>query len=143
MSGCILDKAYAIEDSAGAGVYLVVVQGSAVGGAKLPAASNAGSILGVTVHSQSYQGANVAVRKAGIARVKAAGVIALGAPVMVAGESGKVKAIPRTLHEALDAGCPQILNQLCTINCIGFAETAASADGDVIEVFLSFHQRVV
>jgi hypothetical protein len=127
MSGYILDKAYAIEDASGVGACLVVVQGSAAGGAKLPTASNAGSILGVTVHSQSFQGANVAARKAGIARVKAAGVIALGAPVNVAGTSGKVKAISETTGTK--------------INCLGFAETAATADGDVIEVFLAPHER--
>jgi len=127
MSSYILDKAYAIEDATGVGAYLAVVQGTGAGGAKLPGAANAGAILGVTVHSQSLAGANVAVRKAGIARVKAAGVIALGAPVNVAGTSGKVKAIDEA--------------QGTKINCLGFAETAAGADGDVIEVFIALHER--
>src|SRR4051794_38753044 len=107
MSSYILDKAYAIEDSAGVAAYLVVVQGTQAGAAKLPTAGNAASALGVTVHSQSLQGANVAVSKAGIARVKAAGAISLGAAVNVAGTSGKVKAI----NEA----------QGTKINCLGFA----------------------
>jgi hypothetical protein len=128
MSSYILDKAYAIEDSGGVGAYLAVAQGTAAGTAKLPGAANAGAILGVTVHSQSLQGANVAVRKAGIARVKAAGAIALGAPVNIAGTSGKVKAV----NEA----------QGTAVNCLGFAETAAAADGDVIEVFISLHERI-
>jgi hypothetical protein len=128
MSSYILDKAYAIEEANGVGAYVVAVQGTAAGGAKLPTAANAGAILGVTVHSQSLQGANVAVRKAGIARVKAAGEIALGAPVNVAGTSGKVKAIDETEGTA--------------VNCLGFAETAAAADGDVIEVFISLHERI-
>jgi primosomal replication protein N len=127
MSSYILDKAYAIEDTSGVGAYLVVVQGTQAGAAKLPTAANAEAILGVTVHSQSLQGANVAVRKAGIARVKAAGAISLGAPVNVAGTTGKVKAISET--------------QGTKINCLGFAETAAAADGDVIEVFLAPHER--
>jgi len=67
------------------------------------------------------------VRKAGIARVEAAGAISLGVPVNVAGTSGKVKAIDETTGTK--------------INCVGFAETAASTDGDLIEVFLSFHER--
>jgi hypothetical protein len=128
MANYILDKAYAIDQSSGVGAYLVVVQGTSAGEAKLPGAANAGAILGVTVHSQSIQGANVAVRKAGIARVTAAGAIGVGAPVNVAGTSGKVKAI----DEVADT----------KINCLGFAETAAGADGDVIEVFISMHERI-
>ena len=127
MANYILDKAYATADSAGVGAYLVVVQGTNAGQAKLPTAANAGSILGVTVHSQTIQGSNVAVRKAGIARVTASGQIAVGVPVNVAGSSGKVKAIAET------AGTK--------IACLGFAETAAGADGDVIEVFISIHER--
>ncbi|MCE5228772.1 DUF2190 family protein [bacterium] len=127
MSSYILDKAYAIEETSGVGAYLVVVQGTNPGEAKLPAAANAGSILGVTVHSQALEGANVAVRKAGIARVKAAGAISVGAPVNIAGTTGKVKAISET------AGTK--------IECLGFAETASAADGDIIEIYLAFHQR--
>ncbi|MEN6625217.1 MAG: hypothetical protein ABFD69_03200 [Candidatus Sumerlaeia bacterium] len=127
MSSYILDKAYAITETSGVGAYLVVVQGTNAGEAKLPAAANAGSILGVTVHSQALEGANVAVRKAGIARVKAAGAISVGAPVNIAGTTGKVKAINET------AGTK--------IECLGFAETAASADGDIIEVYIALHQR--
>jgi len=127
MANYILDKAYAITDASGVGAYLAVVQATNAGQAKLPAAANAGAILGVTVHSQSLKDANVAVRKAGIARVTAAGAISVGAPVNVAGTSGKVKAIAET------AGTK--------INCLGFAETAAGADGDVIEVFIALHER--
>lgn len=127
MSSYILDKAYAISETSGVGAYLVVVQGTNPGEAKLPGAANAGSILGVTVHSQALEGANVAVRKAGIARVKAAGAISVGAPVNIAGTSGKVKAIDETAGTAIE--------------CLGFAETAAAADGDIIEVYLALHQR--
>lgn len=127
MPNYILDKAYAIEETDGIGAYLVAVQGTQAGGAKLPGAPNAGAILGVTTHSQILQGCNVAIRKAGIAQVKAAGQIALGAPVNVAGTSGKVKAIDEATGTA--------------VNCLGFAETAAAADGDVIEVFISLHER--
>jgi len=127
MSHYILDKAYKITDSAGVSAGLVVVQGTNAGECKLPAAANAGAILGITVHGQSLQNQNVAVRKAGIARVVAAGEIALGAPVNVAGTSGKVKAISETTGTK--------------VNCVGFAETAASDDGDILEVFISLHER--
>ncbi len=127
MAHYILDKAYQIADAGGVPACRVVVQGAAAGQCRLPAAANAGSILGVSVHAQSAQNQSVAVRKAGIARVAAASAIAVGAAVNIAGASGKVKAIDET------AGA--------TIECLGFAETAAAADGDIIEVFLSLHQR--
>ena len=127
MSSYILDKAYAIEDAGGVEAFLAVIQGTNAGDAGLPAAANDGSILGVTVHGQTRQGGHVAVRKAGIARVVAAGAISLGAPVNISGTSGKVKAI----NEAAST----------KIECLGFAETAASADGDVIEIFISIHER--
>jgi len=127
MSHYILDKAYKITDSGGVASARVVVQGTNAGECKAPAAANAGAILGATVHSQSLQNQNVAVRKAGIARVTAAGAISVGAPVNIAGTTGKVKAISET------AGTK--------INCLGFAETAASDDGDIIDVFISLHER--
>jgi hypothetical protein len=123
----LLDRAYKITDANGVGANLVVVQGTNAGECKLPASANDGNILGVTVHAQSRQNKSVAVRKAGVAEVIAAGAITVGSPVNVAGSSGKVKAIDET------GGTK--------INCLGFAETAASADGDIIEVFISLHER--
>ena len=128
MSSYILDKAYSIDEPSGVGAYRAVVQGTNAGEAKLPTAGNGAKVLGVTVHSQTREGGHVAVRKAGIARVMAAGAISLGDPVNISGSSGKVKAI----NEALDT----------KINCLGFAETAAAADGDIIEVFISIHERI-
>lgn len=127
MPSYILDKAYKVTDANGVDANLVVVQGTNAGECALPGAANAGAILGVTVHSQSLQNKNVSVRKAGIASVVAAGAISVGAPVNIAGTSGKVKAIDETSGTK--------------INCVGFAETAASADGDIIDVFLSLHER--
>ena len=127
MPSYILDKAYKVTDANGVDANLVVVQGTNAGECALPGAANAGAILGVTMHSQSLQNKNVSVRKAGIASVVAAGAITVGAPVNIAGTSGKVKAIDETSGTK--------------INCVGFAETAASADGDIIDVFLSLHER--
>lgn len=127
MPSYILDKAYKVTDANGVDANLVVVQGTNAGECALPGAANAGAILGVTMHSQSLQNKNVSVRKAGIASVVAAGAISVGAPVNVAGTSGKVKAIDETSGTK--------------INCVGLAETAASADGDIIDVFLSLHER--
>ncbi len=127
MPSYILDKAYKVTDANGVDANLVVVQGTNAGECALPGAANAGAILGVTMHSQSLQNKNVSVRKAGIASVVAAGTISVGAPVNIAGTSGKVKAIDETSGTK--------------INCVGLAETAASADGDIIDVFLSLHER--
>lgn len=127
MSIHILDKAYTITEEIGVAAGRVVVAGTNPGECALPGAANAGAILGVTTASQSREGASVPVRKAGIALVAAAGEIAYGAPVNVDGASGKVKAIDET------AGTK--------INCLGFAETSAAVDGDLIEVFISIHQR--
>ena len=129
MANYILDKAYEVTDTGGVSAYRVVVQGTNAGQCALPGAANADKILGATVHAQTLQGQNVAVRKAGIARVMAAGAITLGAAVNIAGTSGKVKAVNES------SGTKVFI--------VGFAETAASADGDIIEVFLSFHQRTV
>ena len=127
MPSYILDKAYKVTDANGVDANLVVVQGTNAGECALPGAANAGAILGVTMHSQSLQNKNVSVRKAGIASVVASGAISVGVPVNIAGTSGKVKAIDETSGTK--------------INCVGFAETAASADGDIIDVFLSLHER--
>lgn len=124
----ILDKAYKVTEAEGVAAHRVVVQGTNAGECALPSAANAGAILGITVHAQSVQNHNVAVRKAGIARVVAGGAIAVGAPVNVNGADGKVKAI----DEDTDA----------KVNCLGFAETAAVDDGDIIEVFISLHERI-
>ena len=124
----LMDKAYRITTSGGVAANRVVMQGTAAGECVLPAAANAGSILGVTVHGQSSSGRNVSVRKAGIAEVVAAGAITVGSPVNVHGTTGKVKAISESTGTK--------------VNCLGFAETPASSDGDVIEVFISMHQRI-
>jgi hypothetical protein len=123
----LLDKAYKITDANGVGANLVVVQGTNAGECKLPSAANEDKILGVTVQAQSRQNKSVAVRKAGIAEVIAAGAITVGCPVNIAGSTGKVKAVSETSGTK--------------VNCLGFAETAASDDGDVIEVFISLHER--
>lgn len=129
MAHYILDKAYKVAEAAGVEAYRAVAYGTSAGECMYPAATNADSILGVTTHSQSLQNQNVSVRKAGIARVTAAGAIAIGNAVRVAGTGGKVEAI------TIDASG--------IAHCLGFAETAAVANGDIIEVFISIHQRTV
>jgi hypothetical protein len=125
----ILDKPYKTTAAEGIGASLVVVHGALTGECALPLVENAGSILGVTVDPQHQQNQRVSIRKAGIALVVAAGPIGHGDPVNVAGNSGKVQTI------TVDASGKA--------NCLGFAETAAVADGDIINVFISLHERAV
>ena len=124
----LMDKAYRITSPNGVAANRVVVQGDLPGECKLPDDANAEGILGVTMHSQTTPGRSVAVRKAGVAEVVAGGAIAVGAPVIISGTDGRVKAITETAGTA--------------VNCLGFAETPALADGDIVEVFISMHQRI-
>jgi len=151
MSHYILDKEYKITDAAGVSAGLVVVQGTNAGECKLPAAANAGAILGVTIHGQTIQKQTVAVRKAGIARVVAAGPIFLGDPVNIAAEDANelyskpcpTCGAPVALPPKVIAGKVKRIDESpgTKINCLGFAETAAQEDGDVLEIFISLHER--
>jgi hypothetical protein len=130
MASYILDKAYAVNETKGVDAYVVVVQGPAAGECRLPYEANEGKILGVTVHCQSLQGSFVTVRKAGIARVIADCAIEPGDAVCTApGRTGRV-----IRADVFPGGTK--------INCLGFAETLAEKPGDVIEVFISLHQRI-
>ena len=131
MSSYLLDKTYTVNNTKGVDAYAVVVQGPAAGECRLPYEANEGKILGVTMHSQSLRGANVAVRKAGTAYVVADCPIEPGDAVCTAPEgSGRV-----TRLDYFPVGTK--------INCLGFAETGAEKAGDAIEVFISLHQRTV
>ena len=129
MAHYILDKAYKTTDEGGVEAFLVVVQGGNAGECRLSATKDAGSILGVTIHRQRFQNQNVSVRKAGIARVIAAGGIPVGSPVFVDTPTGRVMA-----EATSDTGFAE---------CLGFAETAANKEGDEIEIFISLHERAV
>ena len=144
-----LDKAYKITNDGGVSAGMVVVQGANAGECELPSAANAGAILGVTVDCQSLQNQNVTVRKAGIARVVAAGPIFVGDPINIAAPEETPLLCSCCGQQAhgeakLIGGKVKRIDELpgTKINCLGFAETAASDDGDVIEVFISLHQRI-
>lgn len=123
----LMDKTYRNTSSGGVASARVVVSGVGSGQCALPAAANAGKILGVTITSQPELLRGVSVRKAGIAEVVAAGPIAAGAPVNIADISGRVKMVDEAPGSKIE--------------CLGFAETSAAAAGDIIDVFISVHQR--
>lgn len=123
----LMDKTYRNITSGGIPSARVVVAGNITGQCRLPSAANAGNILGVTVTSQAELGRGISVRKAGIASVVAAGPVAAGVPVTIADATGRVKGITET------AGT--------RVQCVGFSESAATQAGDLIDVFLSIHER--
>jgi hypothetical protein len=124
-SASVLDVTYKIEDVAGVGQYLAVVQGTVAGACKKPVAANAAAFLGFTQEAQANQNKGVAVRKFGISRATAAGAIALGDHVNIAGTTGKVASCEASITAVGAAG---------PFHVCGIAESAAAADGDVIMV---------
>ncbi len=126
----VLDKAYTVNQAGGVAAHRVVVQGTNAGECKNPAGAgdSSGTILGVTTHAQTEDGRSVAVRKNGIALVEASAAIAVGSAVDVADTAGKVRAVSLEPTEMT--------------NTLGFAETGATAAGDLVEIFLSIHTQV-
>jgi hypothetical protein len=123
----LLDKAYRQSGSTAIPAARVVVATAGPGECTLPASANAGFILGIAMTGQSAPGRALTVRKAGVASAMAAGAIPYGAPVNIAGSTGKVKAISEAPGTK--------------VQCLGFAETSAASDGDLVEVFVSIHER--
>jgi hypothetical protein len=121
-----LDKAYQITDAAGVGQFLAVVADGA-GKCKKPAAANAAAIVGVTQEAQLNQNRFVNVRKEGITRAVAAGAIAVGDHVNIAGATGKVQSCEASITA---------LGAAQAFHVLGIAETAAAADGDIVYVHI-------
>ncbi len=119
-------QSYKIEDAAGVLRYRAVVRGAAEGGVKKPAAANEGKFVGITQDSQAVQNKAVTVKTQGRSFVVAAGVIAYGDAVGIGDNTGKV--ISAQTDYAAAAGVAK------NVYVIGFAETAAGADGDIIEI---------
>jgi len=151
----LLDKTYRNDANQRILKYTALVAGlvNGAGYATVPGAANAPRVLGVAQEdivengvnawvggvaqitsgqapvagAPTQLGKNVRVAKAGIARVIAAGAIAVGDWVNVADNQGRVK----TVSEA--AGT--------LVNVLGQAETAAANAGDIIHVALNIHSR--
>jgi hypothetical protein len=122
----ILDGTYKITDVGGHGQYLAVVCGVAEGECRKPLGANDPRFLGFTQEAQPNQNKGVAVRIAGISRAVAAGAIAYGDYVNIAGATGKVQSCHALVTAAPGAASRQ--------HVVGIAEGTAAADGDVIAV---------
>lgn len=121
-------RAYKIEDAAGVGQYIAVVQGAADGSCKKPAGANAAAFLGITIEPQATQNKGVAVQKDGICRAIAGATITRGDRLVIDGATGKVK----SAEAAIVAGAGTYALQ----NVIGRAEVSAVLD-DVFPIFIS------
>jgi hypothetical protein len=123
-----LVKSYKIDDAAGVGQYVVVVQGANDGCCKKPAAANAKGFVGVTLEAQANQNKGVAVQKTGIARAVANGAITRGDRLQIASNAGDVKSVEASIPAAGIGGA-------ATYEVVGRAEVSA-ANGDVFSFFI-------
>jgi len=125
----VLDQTFKITDMAGVLQYRAVVQGTNAGECKKPSAANEGGFLGVTQEAQANQYKGVAVRRLGVTRVTAAGVIAVGDHVRIADNTGKV--------ESAQADVIAVPTTPKVNYPIGRAESASAADGDEILMMIA------
>jgi hypothetical protein len=121
----VLDKTYRVTEAAGISKYRAVIAGTTDTDVKLPTAANQVS-RGITQEAQPKVNANVAVRKYGISRAYAKGIVTKGDYVEIGDATGTLRkadltTVPgaATLHHVL-----------------GIAETSAT-DSEIFFVFLS------
>jgi len=119
----VLDKTYIVEEAAGLGKYLAVIPGTSDQQVKVTGATAAGVVVGITQEAGA-NGKPVAVRKMGISRAVAAGIILRAAYVELAGDTGKLQSATLTAGTA------------AVHHIVGQAETPAGADGDIFYVLM-------
>ena len=120
-------RSYKITDAAGVLKFRAVVQGTNAGEVKKPSAENEGKFVGVTQETQATQNKSVLVKESGRSFVTAAGVVAVGDAVQIGDNTGKVVSAQAELVDV-------DVNPAALVYVIGFARTAAGADGDLIEI---------
>jgi hypothetical protein len=125
-----LDLTYTIDDAAGVGQYVAVVQGAADGSCKKPAAAGAAGFLGITKTAQAKQNKGVSVARRGIARALAKGAITRGDRLTIGSNAGDVSSAEAAIAAGL-AGAAKVYN------VIGTAENSTANDGDIVYVFLN------
>lgn len=121
-----LYRSYRITDAAGVGKFLCVVQDAAEGDVKKPTAANAGQLVGVTQEDQLTQNRSVLVKEGGWSFVTAAGAVTVGDRLQINGTSGKVSSAESVLTT--------LAATAVLIEIVGQARSAATADGDIIEM---------
>lgn len=124
-------RTYKITDASGVLIYRAVVQGAAAGEVAKPAGANAGKFVGVTQEAQGTQNKSVRVKESGRTFAVASGAIAVGDAVSIGDSSGKL--------QSCQTGYVAAPGTAALVYCVGFARTAAGADGDIFEVQLNPH----
>ena len=121
----VLDKTYKVTEAAGVTKYRAVIPGTNDGECKLPTAVNQLS-CGITQEAQAKVNENVTLRKYGISRAYAKGVVTKGDYIEVGATDGSLR----------KADLTTVPGTAALHNIVGVAETSA-ADGEVFFVFLS------
>lgn len=130
----LYDRSYKITDAAGVGKFLAVVQGTNAGECAKPSGAGVGNCIGVTQEDQLTQNRSVRVRSFGRTFGVAAGAIAVGDAVDISANTGKFRSAQTRLAQAT-AGAAEV------VNVVGYAETAAGADGDIFEIRLAIFSK--
>jgi hypothetical protein len=125
----LLSVTYTIDNSAGAGQFVAVVQGASDGSCKLPTAQNAAQFLGFTQATQTRQYHSVPVMRLGISAAIGKGTITRGDHLAIYSANGDVYSV----EAAVAAG---LANPAEVINTVGTAENSTSNDGDAVYVFI-------
>jgi hypothetical protein len=125
----LLSVTYAIDNAAGVGQFLAVVQGAADGSVKLPTAQNAAQFLGFTQASQAYQNGSVPVMRLGISPAVAGGAISRGDHVAINSAAGDVYSVEAAVASGLN-------NPAKVFNVVGTAENTVANVGDIVYVYI-------
>lgn len=120
-------RTYKITDAAGVLAHRAVVRGTNDGECKKPTAANVGKFVGITAEAQATQNKPVPVDVDGVVFGVASGAISYGDMVNIADTGGKLASVEATVALGL-------VNPAAVQYVVGFAETAAAADGDLFKV---------
>jgi hypothetical protein len=126
----LLSLTYAIDNAAGVGQFLAVVQGASDGSCKLPTAQNAAHFLGFSQAAQTHQNGSVPVMRLGISPAVGNGVIARGDHLAIYSANGDVYSVEAAVAAGL-AGAATV------VNTVGTAENSTANDGDIVYVWIN------
>jgi hypothetical protein len=126
-------RTYTITDAAGVGKFRAVVQDTAEGKVKKPAAANAPGFVGISQEAQGTQNGKLAIKEGGRTRAIAGGIIDVGDLVKIGDNTGKLVSAQAAIAAHPGAASIQYV--------VGQARSAAGADGD--EFWLQIRPQVV
>lgn len=125
---------YKVTDVGGVAIYRAVVQGANAGEVAKPGGAGVGKCVGFTQEAQGTQNRSVNVKEVGRTFAVAGAAIAVGDAVDINDNTGKVRSCQARLAAAT-AGAAEV------VNVVGYARTAAGADGDIIEIQIAVFSK--